>query len=67
MSEGSSSVHYNKMRVYKEVPQWWYATIFLISLGVAIGTAYSGVNTLPWWSMIVFTIIAFILAVILGE
>ncbi|KZT55680.1 OPT superfamily oligopeptide transporter [Calocera cornea HHB12733] len=65
-SDGIDDIHYNKMRVYKEVPQWWYGALFVVSLGAAIGTAYGGVNTLPWWSLIVFTIIAFILAVILG-
>ncbi|EGN93492.1 hypothetical protein SERLA73DRAFT_64004, partial [Serpula lacrymans var. lacrymans S7.3] len=59
-------IHFQKMKVYKEVPQWWYGTVFFLSLALAIGMAYVGLNTLPWWSVIVFTIIAFILAVVLG-
>jgi len=45
------------MKAYKEVPQWWYGTIFIVSLALAIGMAYVDINTLPWWSVIVFTII----------
>ncbi|KIJ69505.1 hypothetical protein HYDPIDRAFT_24340 [Hydnomerulius pinastri MD-312] len=59
-------VHYQKMKAYKEVPQSWYAAVFLVSLALAIGMAYVDIHTLPWWSVIVFTIIAFIFAVILG-
>lgn len=59
-------VHFQRMKVYKEVPQWWYGSLFIVSLSLAIGMAYVGINTLPWWSIIVFTVIAFILAVILG-
>ncbi|EIW85265.1 OPT oligopeptide transporter, partial [Coniophora puteana RWD-64-598 SS2] len=59
-------VHFQKMKVYPEVPQSWYCALFAVSLALAIGLAYSDVHTLPWWSVIVFTIIAFILAVILG-
>ncbi|KAH7915991.1 OPT oligopeptide transporter protein-domain-containing protein [Hygrophoropsis aurantiaca] len=59
-------VHFQKMKSYPEVPQLWYGLLFLVSLALAIGMAYVGTNTLPWWSVIVFTIIAFILAVILG-
>ncbi|KIJ17327.1 hypothetical protein PAXINDRAFT_175818 [Paxillus involutus ATCC 200175] len=57
-------IHFQKMKVYKEVPQWWYLALFGISLGLAVGMAYVDINTLPWWSVIVFTIIAFILAVL---
>ncbi|KAF9232980.1 OPT oligopeptide transporter protein-domain-containing protein [Melanogaster broomeanus] len=59
-------IHFQKMKSYEEVPQWWYLALFGVSLALAIGMAYVDINTLPWWSVIVFTIIAFILAVVLG-
>ncbi|EGO23267.1 hypothetical protein SERLADRAFT_450912 [Serpula lacrymans var. lacrymans S7.9] len=59
-------VHYQKMKVYKEVPQWWYGLTFLVSLALAIGMAYVGLETLPWWSVILFTVLAFIISIILG-
>ncbi|KAI6111532.1 OPT oligopeptide transporter protein-domain-containing protein [Pisolithus croceorrhizus] len=59
-------VHFQKMKAYKEVPQWWYCVLFGVSLALAIGTAYADVNLLPWWSIIMFTAIAFIVAVVLS-
>ncbi|KAF9232970.1 OPT oligopeptide transporter protein-domain-containing protein [Melanogaster broomeanus] len=59
-------IHFQKMKSYKEVPQWWYLALFGVSLALAIGMAYVDINTLPWWSVILFTVIAFILAVVLG-
>ncbi|KAI6103066.1 OPT oligopeptide transporter protein-domain-containing protein, partial [Pisolithus croceorrhizus] len=50
----------------QEVPQWWYCVLFGVSLALAIGTAYADVNLLPWWSIIMFTAIAFIVAVVLS-
>ncbi|KAG6334940.1 hypothetical protein ID866_4157 [Astraeus odoratus] len=48
-------IHFQKMKVYKEVPQWWYCMLFGVSLCLAIGMAYVDVNTLPWWSIMMFT------------
>ena len=43
------------MRVYKEVPQWWYIAILLGSFAVGCGTLYGGgPNFLPAWSMLLF-------------
>lgn len=58
-----------EMKAYKEVPQWWYISLFVVSLGVAIGCLY-GAGTkeplMPWWSTIVFTLLAGFLAIFLG-
>ncbi|KAL4253651.1 oligopeptide OPT transporter family protein [Abortiporus biennis] len=59
--------HYQEMRKYPEVPQWWYMLLFVISLGVGIGCSYTtGEALLPWWSIIFFTFLSCIIAVCLG-
>ncbi|KAK0210275.1 OPT oligopeptide transporter protein-domain-containing protein [Desarmillaria ectypa] len=61
--------HYNEMRKYKEVPQWVYAVLFVVSLGVAIGTSYAGPGgyaLIPAWSIIFFTVFSFFMATLLG-
>ncbi|KZV85364.1 OPT superfamily oligopeptide transporter [Exidia glandulosa HHB12029] len=59
--------HYIEMKKYKEVPQWWYLSLFLVSLGVGIGCSYSAkIVLMPAWSIIVFTILSAFLAVFLG-
>ncbi|KAI0070550.1 OPT oligopeptide transporter [Panus rudis PR-1116 ss-1] len=59
--------HYREMQKYREVPQWWYLLLLLASLGVGIGCSYTTPEPLlPWWSIILFTVISFIVAVCLG-
>ncbi|KAM0748112.1 peptide transporter MTD1 [Meredithblackwellia eburnea MCA 4105] len=50
--------HYQKMRVYKEVPMWWYGFIIVSSFAMAMATAYTGHSQLPWWALIVALILA---------
>ncbi|GBE87677.1 predicted protein [Sparassis crispa] len=59
--------HYQEMKKYAEVPQWWYILLFALSLGVGIGCSYTtGEALLPWWSILLFTAISSVLAVCLG-
>ncbi|SJL04672.1 related to OPT1-high-affinity glutathione transporter [Armillaria ostoyae] len=61
--------HYNEMKKYKEVPQWVYAALFVVSIGVAIGTSYAGPGgyvLIPAWSVIFFTVFSFFMATLLG-
>ncbi|EPS96475.1 OPT oligopeptide transporter [Fomitopsis schrenkii] len=59
--------HYKEMLKYKEVPVWWYLTLFVISLAIGIGCSYTtGTALLPWWSILLFTAISFFLAIVLG-
>lgn len=46
--------HYKVMIAnYSEVPMWWYATTFVLSFAVAMGTCYAADSHLPWWGLIV--------------
>ena len=40
--------HLAKMKVYKEVPMWWYLVVLLISFAMAMATIYTGHARLPW-------------------
>jgi hypothetical protein len=56
-----------EMRKYPEVPQTWYGAVFLGSLAVGVGLNYStGTSLMPWWCIIVFTLISALLSVLLG-
>ncbi|KAF7421318.1 hypothetical protein PC9H_011840 [Pleurotus ostreatus] len=50
--------HYEKMKVYNEVPMWWYLAIFFSSFAMAMATMYTGHSGLPWWGLIVGIIIS---------
>ncbi|KAK0199297.1 peptide transporter MTD1 [Desarmillaria ectypa] len=50
--------HLEKMKVYPEVPTWWYIAIFLGSFAMAMATIYTSNSSLPWWGLIVAIIIS---------
>ncbi|KAI0700199.1 OPT oligopeptide transporter [Cytidiella melzeri] len=62
-----NDVHYQEMKGYTEVPQWWYLLLFVVSLAVGIGCSYATPNPLmPWWSVLLFTAISAVIAVCMG-
>ncbi|KAF7307899.1 hypothetical protein MKEN_01150600 [Mycena kentingensis (nom. inval.)] len=50
--------HLAKMKVYREVPMWWYIAVFLASFGMAMATIYTGGSGMPGWGLVVGIIIA---------
>ncbi|RDB18213.1 Oligopeptide transporter 9 [Hypsizygus marmoreus] len=50
--------HLTKMKVYREVPMWWYIAMFFASFAMAMATIYTGGSGLPWWALIVGLIIS---------
>ncbi|KAF8920813.1 peptide transporter MTD1 [Mucidula mucida] len=50
--------HLAKMKVYHEVPTWWYIAVFVGSLAMAMATIYTGHSGLPWWGLIVAIILS---------
>ncbi|KAF9039845.1 peptide transporter MTD1 [Panaeolus papilionaceus] len=50
--------HLAKMKVYPEVPMWWYLAMFASSFAMAMSTAYAAKSGLPWWALIVGIIIS---------
>ncbi|KAF9031336.1 peptide transporter MTD1 [Hymenopellis radicata] len=50
--------HLAKMKVYPEVPMWWYIAVFFGSLAMAMATIYTGHSGLPWWGLIVAIILS---------
>ncbi|KAJ3513900.1 hypothetical protein NLJ89_g2700 [Agrocybe chaxingu] len=50
--------HLAKMKVYPEVPMWWYLAVFVASFSMAMATIYTGHSGLPWWGLIVALIIS---------
>jgi len=54
------------MKVYPEVPVWWYASIFVICMGIAFGTTYGASSGLPWWALIVAVLFSGLFVPIIG-
>ncbi|KAJ7771898.1 OPT superfamily oligopeptide transporter [Mycena olivaceomarginata] len=69
--------HYKEMQKYhtesysvgSEIPQWVYALLFFVSIGVVIGRSYAGPHgkvLMPAWYIIFFTVFSAIISVFLG-
>ena len=52
MQNQEEDVHMRLMRSYKEVPNWWFYSIFVVGIGLNIGVAYANHSQLPWWGVI---------------
>jgi len=51
-------LHYKRMKMYKEVPSWWYAAVTIAAFITAMVCAYTEKSGLPWWALIVALLIA---------
>ncbi|CAO3567528.1 unnamed protein product [Mortierella alpina] len=65
VSTKDHDIHSRMMMEYREVPQWWYATLFLVSTGLSIFTVVKW-NYLPWYHLLVALGIAFVFALPVG-
>ena len=54
------------MRKYKDVPQWWYTTMFLIMIGMSLGVCLGYPTAMHWWAFFVSIIIAIVWFVPIG-
>ena len=53
--------HYEKMKMYKQIPRWWYLVVLVGAYAIAQATNYGGHSGLPWWALTVLLIISFTL------
>ncbi|RDW61997.1 small oligopeptide transporter-1 [Coleophoma cylindrospora] len=50
-------IHARLMRVYKRVPWYWFATITVVIMGMSIGMVVGYGTGLPWWAILLASII----------
>lgn len=58
--------HYQKMKVYKPIPRYWFFAILAAAYGIAQATNYTGHSGLPWWALTVLAIISFVFCALYG-
>lgn len=56
--------HYEKMKVYKPIPRWWYFILLAGAYAIAQATNYEGHSGLPWWALTVILIISLIMSML---
>lgn len=58
--------HYRQMLVYQEVPSWWYLSILVLSIIIALGCIYTLDSTLPWWGFLIAITLSFLATLFFG-
>ncbi|KAF9103886.1 hypothetical protein BGX29_002779 [Mortierella sp. GBA35] len=53
----NEDIHSRLMRVYPEVPDWWYIILFVVSLALSLFTCQQ-YNFMPWWAVLLAMAIA---------
>ncbi|KAF9870610.1 hypothetical protein CkaCkLH20_11916 [Colletotrichum karsti] len=64
--ENETDDHYRLMRAYPECPDWWYATILLVSIGVGLLCLYLARSTLPWYGFLVSILLSGLFTLFFG-
>ncbi|KAG0337489.1 hypothetical protein BG000_005351 [Podila horticola] len=62
----SEDIHHKLMQAYPEVPDWWYAALFVIMTIVAVITCEVWDYKLPWWGVLLAVALAAIFSLPVG-
>ncbi|GJJ75281.1 hypothetical protein EMPS_07639 [Entomortierella parvispora] len=66
ISGDEEDIHTKMMRVYPEVPQWWYGLFYLIMVALAIVTCECYGLELPWWALLISLAIGWVMTLPIG-
>ncbi|KAG0050153.1 hypothetical protein BGZ83_005073 [Gryganskiella cystojenkinii] len=61
----NEDIHSRLMRVYPEVPDWWYGLLFLVCALMSI-VVCEVCELLPWWCFLLATVFAFVFVLPIG-
>ncbi|KAI8353799.1 OPT family small oligopeptide transporter [Mortierella sp. GBAus27b] len=64
--EHTEDIHHKLMQAYPEVPDWWYAALFIIMTAIAIITCEVWDYKLPWWGVLLAILLAAVFALPVG-
>ncbi|KAK3815162.1 MAG: OPT oligopeptide transporter protein-domain-containing protein, partial [Benniella sp.] len=64
--EHTEDIHHKLMQAYPEVPDWWYAALFISMTAVAIITCEVWDYKLPWWGVLLSILLAAVFALPVG-
>ncbi|KAK3815165.1 MAG: OPT family small oligopeptide transporter [Benniella sp.] len=62
----AEDIHHKLMQAYPEVPDWWYATLFISMTVIAIITCEVWDYKLPWWGVLLAILLSAIFALPVG-
>lgn len=48
--ESDDDIHMRLMKIYPEVPSWWYHAVFLATVAMSLVVTQAYETHLPWWA-----------------
>jgi len=59
-------IHMKLMRKYREAPQWWYMSLFVFMIALALVAVLAYPTNLEWWAFLLAVAISFIFSLPIG-
>ncbi|ODQ63163.1 OPT superfamily oligopeptide transporter, partial [Nadsonia fulvescens var. elongata DSM 6958] len=59
-THGGEDIHKRLMNNFKDVPDWWYLSLFAISIGLSFAAVCAFDTQLPAWGLVIALAIAFV-------
>ncbi|KAF9371440.1 hypothetical protein CPC16_003067, partial [Podila verticillata] len=66
LSNKEDDIHTKMMKVYPEVPHWWYAVFYVVMAGLSIFVVEYYKLQLPWWALVLALFMGFVLTLPIG-
>ncbi|KAI3868609.1 hypothetical protein MKX03_013119 [Papaver bracteatum] len=68
MKDAKLDIHARLMKNYKDVPQWWFLILLVVSMAFALLTSFVWKKDiqLPWWGMLFAFVLAWIVTLPIG-
>ncbi|KAH8551798.1 OPT family small oligopeptide transporter [Umbelopsis sp. PMI_123] len=64
--QANDDIHARLMDEYDEVPDWWYVALFIVTLALSFVTIILWPSDMPWWTLIIAIILAFVWLIPIG-
>lgn len=62
-----ADVHLKMMRKYREAPEWWFASVFIVSFAFGLIASQVWATHLAWWAYIICVLIGVVLILPVGK
>nr|CAG8445277.1 4059_t:CDS:10 [Entrophospora candida] len=60
-------IHYRMLKRYEDIPNLWYASIFVTMLSIAITLCYVSGSELPWWGLLLAVALACVIVLPIAQ
>ena len=65
-NQGADDIHMRLMRKYKEVPEWWYLSVFVSMIALSLVTVLAYETQLAAWAFFLALLISIVFAIPIG-